>query len=332
MRLCRLLDTETSCVHLAIAPDLPASPLHLYPSTTPLHHVLSPSLRAELRATPVESPLSPGYAGRHRLLAPVPPPSKILCVGLNYRKHAQEFVDKGGGGGGKEDVGVGPRIFAKLSTAVAATREALVWDGDEAREVDYEGELAVVVGARCRRVGRKEAMKYVAGFTLANDVSVREWQRGDGQWTRAKGSDGFCPLGPFLLTCEEVGVGGGGDWGNLGRLGECELSTRVNGVEVQRTQVGEMVVDVAGIMEWCSRFCTLLPGDVVLTGTPEGVGMGRGLFLADGDVVAVRLEVPWSAFAMELENSCEVRKVEGRCWEGDVGERREDWIDSKEER
>jgi 2-keto-4-pentenoate hydratase/2-oxohepta-3-ene-1,7-dioic acid hydratase in catechol pathway len=195
-----------------------------------------------------------------RLLAPVLP-SKLVCVGRNYAAHAAEWG---------LDVPEEPLLFLKPSTAV-------VGPGDPiqllpiSKRVDYEGELAVVVGRLARGVRAEDAYRYILGYTCANDVTLRDLQKTDDQWARAKGFDGSCPLGPWVET-------------ELDPI-DIRLEARLNGEIRQAAQTSDMVFGVAELIEYITEFMTLLPGDVLLTGTPEGVGR-----LADGDVVEVEVE------------------------------------------
>jgi 2-keto-4-pentenoate hydratase/2-oxohepta-3-ene-1,7-dioic acid hydratase in catechol pathway len=194
------------------------------------------------------------------LLAPVLP-SKLVCVGKNYAAHAAEFG---------MDVPEEPLLFLKPSTAV-------IGPGDPirllpiSRRIDYEGELAVVMGRLARNVRAEDASRFILGFTCANDVTLRDLQRTDDQWARAKGFDGSCPLGPWIETSVDPT--------------DAFVETRLNGDVVQHASTADMVFGVAELIEYVTAFMTLLPGDALLTGTPEGVGR-----LQDGDVVEVEVE------------------------------------------
>ena len=192
-----------------------------------------------------------------RLLAPVLP-SKVIGIGKNYADHAREM-----GGEPPAD----PLIFLKPTTTVIGPDEAIVLPPESA-EVHYEAELAVVMGRMCRRVTADQALSMVLGYTCANDVSARDFQRSDGQWTRAKGFDTFCPLGPWIET----------DLDPASVTVECE----VNGVTVQSGTTADLIHPVADLIVAVSAVMTLLPGDVILTGTPAGVGP-----ISAGDEVAV---------------------------------------------
>lgn len=195
-----------------------------------------------------------------RLLAPVQP-SKILAVGKNYAAHAREFDG---------EPPASPIIFMKPSTCVIGPEETIVRPRISQR-VDYEGELALVVGKRARNVKPEDFAQYVLGYTILNDVTARDLQRQDGQWTRGKGFDTFAPIGPVIT--DEV------DPSNL------RITTRLNGKTVQDSNTSRFLFSLGEIFSFVTRFTTLLPGDVVTTGTPEGVGG-----MADGDVVEVCIE------------------------------------------
>lgn len=205
------------------------------------------------------------------LLAPVPRPGKIVCVGLNYRDHAAET--------GKP-VPTEPVLFAKFANSVVADG-ATVAIPAATNEVDWEAELGVVVGRRATRVDVADALDHVAGYTCLNDLSARDLQRSTSQWTRGKAIDGFLPMGPCLVTADEVP-----DPQNLA------ISCTVNGTLAQRSNTREMVFGVAELVSFISQTMTLDPGDVIATGTPPGVGMARTppWFLRPGDEVVVEIE------------------------------------------
>ncbi|MCE5203317.1 MAG: fumarylacetoacetate hydrolase family protein [Coriobacteriales bacterium] len=195
-----------------------------------------------------------------QLLAPVMP-TKIVCVGINYRDHASEMGHA---------VPAEPVIFLKPPTAVVGPRGEIQVP-EKLETVDHEAELAVVIGRRTRRVSPESARSHVLGFTCANDVTSREIQRIDGQWTRAKGFDTFCPVGPWIETDLDPS--------------DLVIESYVNGELRQQAQTSEMIYDVFELVSFISGVMTLLPGDLVLTGTPSGVGP-----LHRGDVVEVRIE------------------------------------------
>jgi 2-keto-4-pentenoate hydratase/2-oxohepta-3-ene-1,7-dioic acid hydratase in catechol pathway len=196
-----------------------------------------------------------------RLLAPVIPRSKVIGIGRNYADHAREM-----GGEAPEE----PLMFLVPNTAVVGPGDPVVLP-PQTTEVSYEGELAVVIGRLCKDVPEHEALSVVFGYTCANDVTARDLQRSDGQWARAKGFDTFCPLGPWLETDLDAGA--------------LRLTTRLDGAVVQDGSTADMVHDVAALIAHASRAFTLLPGDVILTGTPAGVGP-----VVEGQRVEVEVE------------------------------------------
>ena len=200
-------------------------------------------------------------------------PGKILAIGLNYADHAKET--------GKEPPAA-PLIFAKLTSAVVGPHEPITWRESISHEVDYEGELAVIIGRRAKDVPEAEAMDHVFGYTCANDISARDIQFGpDGQWTRAKGLDTFCPLGPWIVTKAEIA-----DPHAL------KLKTQLNGKKMQDGTTADMVFKIPALIAYISKHITLEPGDAILTGTPAGVGRARkpAVYLKDGDKVTVHIE------------------------------------------
>jgi 2-keto-4-pentenoate hydratase/2-oxohepta-3-ene-1,7-dioic acid hydratase in catechol pathway len=204
------------------------------------------------------------------LLAPLTP-GKILAVGQNYLDHIREQ--------GAEPPGL-PVLFPKFPSSVIGPGEEIVWTDGLTEQVDYEAELAVVIGRRATRVTESEALDHVFGYTGANDVTARDLQFGDGQWTRGKGLDRFLPLGPVVVDAAEVSD-----------PQDVAVRCRVNGETVQSSSTREMVFSVAQIIAFISDAITLEPGDVILTGTPDGVGYFREpqLFLAPGDEVEVEI-------------------------------------------
>lgn len=205
------------------------------------------------------------------LHAPVPNPGKILCIGLNYLDHCQEAG---------QPIPKHPLLFAKYSNALAGHREAIRLDGSS-DEVDYEAELAFVIGKKAYHVSEDEAMDYVAGYVTANDVSARDVQFADSQWVRGKTFDTFCPLGPWLVTRDEVP-----DPHNLG------IRCRVNGQTLQNSNTNQLIFKIPTLVSFLSHGITLEPGDIVLTGTPPGVGFARNpkIFLQPGDSVEIEIE------------------------------------------
>lgn len=213
--------------------------------------------------------------------APVADPEKVVCVGLNYAEHAEES------GGERPDE---PVLFAKFPSAIVGPGDDIAWDDDLTSKVDYEAELAVVVGESARRVDPGEARECIAGYTAANDVSARDLQFADEQWVRGKTLDTFCPLGPELVTADE-----------LGDPHDLAIWTDVNGRRLQESTTGDMIFDAYDLVSFCSQAFTLEPGDVILTGTPPGVGAFRepSVYLQAGDEVTVGVEG-----IGELTNGC----------------------------
>jgi 2-keto-4-pentenoate hydratase/2-oxohepta-3-ene-1,7-dioic acid hydratase in catechol pathway len=207
-----------------------------------------------------------------RVLTPLANPSKILAVGLNYADHARES-----GVAAPE----APVFFAKLPNTLTGPGEPIVFRAADSTQVDYEAELAVVIGRRARDVPVADALEVVLGYTVANDISARDAQFADGQWIRGKSFDSFCPLGPQIVTADEIGD-----------VQSLRIACRVNGQTLQDGTTKEMIHGVAAIVSYASRFLTLEPGDLVLTGTPPGVGFARtpAVFLQDGDTVEVEIE------------------------------------------
>ena len=209
-----------------------------------------------------------------KLLAPVAP-TTFLCIGLNYRRHAEET---------KAKIPQFPVLFMKSPAAVQNPGDNIALPTRlKSGQVDYECELAVVIGKTCKNVRREDAFKYILGYTCANDVSARDWQKdfGGGQWCRGKTFDTFAPLGPWLVTPDEIP--------NPNQL---QIRTVVNGEVLQDWNTNDMIFDVPTLIEFLSGSSTLLPGTVILTGTPHGVGMARDpqRWLKAGDSVTIEIE------------------------------------------
>ncbi len=205
-----------------------------------------------------------------------PAPTKVVCVGRNYAAHARELGN---------EVPAAPLLFLKPPSALLPHGGTILLP-PESQQVEYESEIAVVVGSRATAVPEATALQHVAGYTCLNDVTARDLQRSDGQWSRAKGFDTFCPVGPVLAT--------GLDWRGL------EVIGRVNGVERQRAPTTDMIFPIPYLVSYISRIMTLEPGDLIATGTPAGVGR-----LQHGDVVEV--EVPGIGI---LRNQVRTREVQ----------------------
>jgi 2-keto-4-pentenoate hydratase/2-oxohepta-3-ene-1,7-dioic acid hydratase in catechol pathway len=212
-----------------------------------------------------------GYPINEIEFLPAVHPSKILAIGRNYVDHAIE-------GGAKPPEA--PLLFNKLPNSLSAHNAAIVLSGIS-QKVDYEAELAVVVGRRAKRVSEAEALEYIFGYTLINDVSARDLQFGDGQWTRGKSLDTFAPLGPFITTRDEIAD-----------VQALKIEGRLNGEVMQSSNTSKMIFQVAYLVSYLSQGITLEPGDVIATGTPEGVGVFRDppVLLKAGDVYEVEIE------------------------------------------
>ena len=217
-----------------------------------------------------------------RILPPLIP-GKILAIGRNYAEHARELDN---------EVPSEPLVFAVMPSAVIGHGDVIEWEADLTAQVDWEGELAVIIGRSARRVSAENALDHVFGYTIANDVSARDLQSRDKQWVRAKGLDTFCPIGPCLVTADAIP-----DPQDL------RIVTTVDGVEKQNGSTADMIFSVAELIAYLSRAFTLNPGDMILTGTPSGVGKAQHppQFMGDGSVVSVTIDGIGS-----LTNRCRV--------------------------
>jgi 2-keto-4-pentenoate hydratase/2-oxohepta-3-ene-1,7-dioic acid hydratase in catechol pathway len=220
--------------------------------TDPLYGVIHEDSIAIIAGDPLYSGVKPTGKvvpiSQVRLLAPVLPRSKVVCIGKNYADHAKEM-----GGEVPEE----PIIFLKPNTSVIGPNDTIVWP-DMSDRVDHEAELAIVIGRICKDVPKERAGDVIFGYTLGNDVTARNLQKKDGQWTRAKGFDTFCPLGPWIDT-EFV-------------PGDQLVTATLNGEVKQSAPLSDMIFDIPTIINFVSQVMTLLPGDVILTGTPAGIG------------------------------------------------------------
>jgi 2-keto-4-pentenoate hydratase/2-oxohepta-3-ene-1,7-dioic acid hydratase in catechol pathway len=220
--------------------------------TDPLYGVLENSTITVLKGDPIYSGVVPTSItvpeSEVRLLAPVIPRSKVVCVGKNYADHAKEM---------NSNVPTEPIIFLKPNTAVVGPNDIIQWPR-MAESIDFEGELAIVVNRICKEVPKEKASDVIFGYTIANDVTSRDLQKKDGQWIRAKGFDSFCPLGPWIET--EF------------KPGSQKIITELNGETKQSDPISSMIFDIPSIVEFVTSVMTLLPGDVILTGTPAGIG------------------------------------------------------------
>lgn len=216
-----------------------------------------------------------------KLLAPIPEPRRdLFCVGKNYHAHAAEFHSSGFDSSAKEAVPSAPVIFTKATTSVVGPDAVVMGSYDTTGTVDYEGELAVVIGKKAFQVGKDAAFEHIFGYVIVNDVTSRELQRHHNQWVIGKGIDTFCPMGPWIATADEIGD-----------VGELELVTKVNGEIRQKASVSDLIFDIPTLIETMSRTMTLLPGDIIATGTPVGVGIGftPPKYLVAGDRMCVSI-------------------------------------------
>jgi 2-keto-4-pentenoate hydratase/2-oxohepta-3-ene-1,7-dioic acid hydratase in catechol pathway len=217
-----------------------------------------------------------------KLAAPVGPLAKnVICVGKNYYDHAEEFARSGvDQSGDKQEAPADPVVFTKATSSLADPLQPIPASSDPTHSVDYEGELGVVIGRRCRSVKRADALDQVFGYTIVNDVTSRTLQQRHRQWFLGKSLDGFCPVGPWLVTRDA-----------LADFDAQELATYVNDERRQFARLGDMIFDVGAIIEAVTACVTLEPGDLIATGTPAGVGIGFSpqRFLKPGDVVRISI-------------------------------------------
>lgn len=234
----------------------------------------------EISASGPATPLS-----EVELAPPVSRPSKIIAIGLNYLDHADE---------GKAKVPASPLVFAKFSSSVSGPSDIISWNESVTKKVDFEAELAVVIGQETRNCSEAKALESVFGYTCANDVSARDLQFGDGQWVRGKSLDTFCPVGPWIVLTDEIE--------NPQNL---QIQSRLNGEIMQNSNTKNMIFSVTHLVSFMSRHFTLYPGDLILTGTPSGVGVFRqpSVYLKDGDEIVVEIEA-----IGQLANICRVFK------------------------
>jgi 2-keto-4-pentenoate hydratase/2-oxohepta-3-ene-1,7-dioic acid hydratase in catechol pathway len=211
-------------------------------------------------------------------------PSKIIALGLNYKDHAEES---------KGNLPEAPLVFAKFPNSLIGHNDEIIWDVNVTRKVDFEAELAVIIGKSIYDCPEDEAMDAVFGYTCANDVSARDLQFGDGQWVRGKSLDSFCPLGPWVVTADE-----------LPDPHSLKIRCILNGRIMQDSHTGLMIFRLPEIISFLSRHFTLFPGDIILTGTPSGVGAFRdpSVYMKNGDEVVVEIER-----VGRLVNTCRTR-------------------------
>ncbi len=206
-----------------------------------------------------------------KIAAPVPRPGKIICVGLNYRDHA---IESG------VEIPKTPIIFSKFATCVVAANQPIIIP-QNSNQVDYEAELAIIIGRQTKNVKKEDALDYVFGYTNFNDVSARDFQFADGQWQRGKSCDTFAPVGEYIATTDEIKA-----------PHDLKIQFRLNGETLQDSNTRELIFKIPELIEFLSQTMTLEPGDIVATGTPPGVGFARRppVFLKAGDVAEVEIE------------------------------------------
>lgn len=247
----------------AVDPQLP----------TTLRAVLSESEGLAAAAGALAHGMSRGPYVTGKPLAPIADPSKLLCIGLNYRDHAAESGSP---------IPTEPVVFSKFPQAIIGTDDAIVLPR-VAHEVDYEAELVIVIGQRGKNIPRNQALRHIAGYTVGNDVSARDWQKGrpGGQWLLGKTPDTFAPIGPMLVTADEIH-----EPQNL------RIQLRLNGQTMQDSSTKELIFGVEELIAHISQLVTLQPGDLIFTGTPPGVGAARKppVFLKPGDQIEVEIE------------------------------------------
>jgi len=221
---------------------------------------------------PAETTGDPLPLNEVKLAAPITHPSKIIAIGLNYRDHAEE---------NKMEIPENPIVFAKFPSSLLEPNGTITWNEAVSQRVDYEAELAVIIGKEIYACNEADAYQAIFGYTCANDVSARNLQREDGQWIRGKSLDTFCPLGPWIVTADEIP-----DPHSLG------IQCIVNNEVMQSSNTNQLIFDVPSLVSFLSRHFTLLPGDIILTGTAGGVGVFRSpqVFLKEGDEVIVEIE------------------------------------------
>jgi len=217
-----------------------------------------------------------------KIMAPIPRPGRnIMCVGKNYHEHAKEFHSSGFDAAGKQAVPEQPIIFTKMPSSVIAPGEPIPTSNDATNSVDYEGELTIVIGPGGRDISKADAFKHVYGYTIINDVTSRTQQHLYNQWFLGKSLDGFCPMGPAIVTVDEVGD-----------VTKVRLLTKINGEVRQDAPVSDLIFDVPTLIETISRGRTLMAGDLIATGTAAGVGIGFNppKFLKPGDQIDITFD------------------------------------------
>lgn len=269
MRLARIRTrTGTFLARLEEEKAIPIFEEFPKPGNDPLRIALTEGVDLS-SASPLRAPISLDECA---LLSPVKEPQKVLAIGLNYADHARESGI---------DPPTAPVLFVKTSNSVIGPGESIRWFLKDSQQVDFEAELAVIIGRRARAVRTEEALSYVLGYTCCNDVSARDAQFADGQWIRGKSFDTFCPIGPWVVTADEIE-----DPQSLG------IRCIVDGQLMQDSNTAEMIFGVSELISYLSQVMTLEPGDVIATGTPFGVGFARTppIYLENGNVVEVEID------------------------------------------
>ena len=270
MRLVSFIDDGDPCAAVLLGERLvPTSALGASSSARELLAESDANGMRELAARATDATAESIALSDVSLCAPVPDPQKIICIGLNYRDHAEETG---------QDIPTAPMWFAKFANSLCGSGQPVVLPAAHAEYVDYEAELALVIGRPTRNVAGEDALSCIAGAMPFNDVSARDLQLQNPLWTSGKAIDTFAPCGPALVTLDEAS-----DLGNLG------LRARINGETLQQGSTSNLIFSPAELVAWLSRTMTLLPGDIIATGTPAGVGAAQGRFLRAGDTVEIEV-------------------------------------------
>ncbi|HUH80557.1 MAG TPA: fumarylacetoacetate hydrolase family protein [Solirubrobacteraceae bacterium] len=271
MRLVSLIADGVPTAGVLVGEEVvPAAALGAPASARALLSTLDAAELRELARRAAGSPAPRTALAGASLAAPVPDPQKIICMGLNYRDHAEETG---------QEIPQAPMWFAKFQNSLCGSGEEIVLPAAHPDYVDYEAELALVIGRGGHAIPEADAVAHVAGVMPFNDVSARDLQLQNPLWTSGKAIDTFAPCGPALVTLDE-----------LEDLDGLVLRTRVNGEQLQQGTTANLIFGAAELVSWLSRTMTLLPGDIIATGTPAGVGAAQGRFLRDGDTVEVEVE------------------------------------------
>jgi 2-keto-4-pentenoate hydratase/2-oxohepta-3-ene-1,7-dioic acid hydratase in catechol pathway len=281
MKIAAYLDAGRVCAGI-VSPDLQSIlPLELPPADAALGAQRVVELLARSEALPATG--APIALGSVKLLAPLPRPRRnIFCIGKNYHAHAKEFAGSGFDSSAKSggDIPQHPIVFTKVPECVVGTNEPIAMPTEVSTAIDYEAELAVVIGRGGKRISRERAMQHVWGYTIVNDVTARDWQSRHQQWDMGKSFDTFCPMGPWLVSADELD-------GAATRV-RCWVNDELR----QDASTRDLIFDIPKLIETISAGITLYPGDVIATGTPVGVGIGFNppKYLKTGDVVRIEID------------------------------------------